>query len=421
MAVVPEIFMSKFLDKTVIDNGGKKVGRVSDILIDPESDLPRVVGFLVVTRNEKIWVPVDVVQVWVRQYLMLKVPKNKLTDFVENDQLLSLRRDLLDKQVIDLNGRKVVRINDLKFADVQGELRLVAVDIGFRGLLRRLGLSKFVHWWERRFGKEILNVLILWQDVARIEKEHTRIRLVTSVQKLAKLHPADLADIIEELNNQDRTSVMQTLALEVAAETLQEIEPDVQTEILEHLAGERASDILEAMPADEAADILGELTRERAEQLLNLMEQQEAAEVRKLLKYEEKTSGRLMSTDFLSFPENLTVEETIVQLRSLQPDADSIYYLYVVDTYGILKGVVSLRDLVVARADTLLASILGAEAIFVRDYEKQEKVAELMTKYDLLAIPVVDREHKLLGMININDVVDAVFLPYGKRKYSRGF
>ncbi|MCL6615345.1 MAG: PRC-barrel domain-containing protein, partial [Firmicutes bacterium] len=353
MAIAEEIFMSRLLGKTVVDPRGKRIGRLSDVLVN-EEELPRVVGLAMrAVDGRTVLVDWQEVHVWIRQYISLRHPREELALLPMDGPYLYLRRDLLDKQIVDLNGRKVVRINDLKLAAVQGELRLIAVDIGFRGLLRRLGLRRFVHWWERRV-RDLPDTLIRWQDVERIETGANRVKLSVPYQRLAKLHPADLADIIEDLNNRDRTAVLQALETDVAAEAFQEIEPEVQSAILEHMNGERASDLLETMPADEAAEILGELPDEKAEELLSLMEAEQANEVRELLEYEEGTAGRLMTREFLAFGQNLTVDETIARLREAKPDPDVAYYLYVIDDRGVLRGVVSLRDLVISPPATRL-------------------------------------------------------------------
>ncbi|MGE5530452.1 MAG: magnesium transporter, partial [Patescibacteria group bacterium] len=391
MAAIEEIFLSRILGKTVVDPKGKRIGKVIDLVTEID-ELPRVVGLEMLTRKgETLLVDWREVHVWIRQYISLRRRRKELSLLSAGNFRLHLRRDLLDKQIVDLNGRKVVRINDLKLATVQDELCLIAVDIGFRGLLRRLGLRGLVHWWDKRF-RDLPDTLIRWQDVERIETEANRVKLSVPYQRLAKLHPADLADIIEELNNRDRTAVMQALEKDVAAEALTEIEPEVQSAILEHLSGERASDLLETMPADEAAEILGELPDEKAEEILSLMEAEQANEVRELLEYEEGTAGRLMTTDVLSLAEQLTVEEAIDTLRRVKPDPDVAYYLYVVDQAGVLTGVVSLRDLVVSPPGTTLAAIMNRNVIAVRDLDDQAKVAEVITKYDLLAVPVIDEQ-----------------------------
>lgn len=420
VAIAEEFFFSRLLGKTVVDPRGKRIGRVTDLAVDTD-DLPRVIGLEIrTTHQEEMLLDWQEVHVWIRQYISVRRRRKELHPLLANGQRLFLRRDLLDKQIVDLHGRKVVRINDLKLATIHGDLRLVAVDIGFRGLLRRLGLRGLVHWWEKR-GRDLPDTLISWQDVERIETEANRVKLNVPYQRLAKLHPADLADIIEDLNNRERTAVLQALEMDVAAETFQEIEPEVQSAILEHMSGERASDLLETMPADEAAEILGELPDDRAEELLNLMEVDQANEVRELLEYEEGTAGRLMTTEYLAFPQNLTAEETIARLREAKPDPEVAYYLYVVDEGGILRGVVSLRDLVISPGATPLAEIMNPRVASVHDTDDQANVAEVITKYDLLAVPVIDEGGVLVGVVVINDLVDAVFLEKIRRKILRRF
>lgn len=420
VAIAEEFFFSRLLGKTVVDPRGKRIGRVTDLAVDTE-DLPRVIGLEIrTTHQEEMLLDWQEVHVWIRQYISVRRRRKELHPLLANGQRLFLRRDLLDKQIVDLHGRKVVRINDLKLATIHGDLRLVAVDIGFRGLLRRLGLRGLVHWWEKR-GRDLPDTLISWQDVERIETEANRVKLNVPYQRLAKLHPADLADIIEDLNNRERTAVLQALEMDVAAETFQEIEPEVQSAILEHMSGERASDLLETMPADEAAEILGELPDDRAEELLNLMEVDQANEVRELLEYEEGTAGRLMTTEYMAFPQNLTAEETIARLREAKPDPEVAYYLYVVDEGGILRGVVSLRDLVISPGATPLAEIMNPRVASVHDTDDQANVAEVITKYDLLAVPVIDEGGVLVGVVVINDLVDAVFLEKIRRKILRRF
>ena len=420
MAIADEIFFSRLLNKTIVDPKGKRIGKVMDLAVDG-SEIPRVIGLeMRATHGERLLVDWNEVNVWIRQYISVHHKRKELRTIQPETVRLYIRRDLLDKQIVDLNGRKVVRINDLKLAGIQEDLRLIAVDIGFRGLLRRMGMRWLIHLLEKRFHR-LTNTMIHWQDVERIETETNLVKLNVPYQKLAKLHPADLADIIEDLNNRDRAAVMQALETDFAAETLQEIEPEIQSAILEHLSGDRASDILEIMPADEAADILGELPDAKAEELLNLMETDQAQEVRELLEYDEDSAGRLMTTDFIAFTQHLTVEETIIKLREIQPDPDVAYYLYVIDEAGVLRGVVSLRDLVISQPGTRLETILKPNAMAVRDTDDHLKVAEIVTKYDLLAVPVIDENGILIGVVVINDLVDAVFLEKIRRKLSRRF
>lgn len=420
MSIVPEIHASRLLEKTVVDRLGKRLGKVTDILVEPGEEFPRVAGLEVTSKHgTRRQIPWSLIQVLVRQYFSLSVTKDEAgheAPLPEN--LLYLKRDLLDKQIVDLNGLKVRRINDIKLAEVAGALRLVAVEVGLRGLLRRLGLRRVVHFIEKLGAKPIPDFFISWGHVEPISDAPHQVKLAIPYERLSKLHPADLADILEALNRPERAAVLSALDVETAAETLQEMEPEAQADALEEMGGERASDILESMPADEAADILGELPEHRAQELLEQMEDEEAEDVRELLEYEEDTAGRLMTTEVLSFRETQTAAETIEALRALKPDPDSAYYLYVVDGEDHLLGVVSLRDLVVAEPEQPLWAFMDPHVIFVGEDADKNEVAEVMTKYDLVAVPVVDAEQKLEGLALIHDVVDDVYLAGRKRRHA---
>ncbi len=412
------IYLSDFLDHAILDNSGKEVGSVTDLLVNIGDDYPVISAVLVRDKQQERLVHWQDLRSMDRRFVFCKRLEPVPPDLPGENQLL-IKRDLLDHQIVDINGRKVVRINDLKLAEIHGLPRIVAVDVGLSGLLRRLGVERLVTSLLRKIRVQLKDELIVWDHVERIETGQTRVKLAVPYRKLSTLHPADLADIIEELGNAERRSVLTGLDVEVAAEAFQEIEPEVQAEILDNIDGEKASEILEAMPADEAAEILGELEEEQAEKLLSLMEEEDAAEVREILEYEEESAGRLMTTEYLSFNQSLTTEQTIVRLRELGPDSEGIFYLYVVDDEERLLGVVSLRDLVVSKPDTPLQSIMNPEVISVRDNVPHHEVTAVITKYDLLAVPVINEDRKLVGMVVINDAIDAMLLPKWKRKFER--
>jgi magnesium transporter len=420
MAFIEELFLSRILDKKVVDRKGKPVGKLGDLVADLSGDFPQVIGIEVADKQSGTrLIPIEEIQAWIRQYVALDCTRRETRELPPGDYI-HLRRDLLDQQIVDLNGRKVVRVNDLKLATIRGNLCLVAVDIGFRGALRRLGLRKLVHLWERRFPN-VPNALIKWQDVARISAEGQGIHLGLPYEKMSKLHPADLADILEDLNREDRQSILSAIDPDLAAETLEEMEPEMQAAVVEEMEGKKASDLLGAISSDVAADILGELSPDKAEELLGLMEEEDAKEVKELLGYEEDTAGGLMSKEFLAFSEDETAEDVLQKLRVLQPDAESIYYLYVTNQEGRLSGVISLRDLVVSDPKTPIGEVMNTHVFSVEADEDQEDVAEKMTKYTLMALPVVDKSGRLVGVISINDVVDAVYLEKVRKRMERPF
>lgn len=242
-------------------------------------------------------------------------------------------------------------------------------------------------------------------------------RLTLPHAKLALLHPADIADIVEEMTADERLAVFDQLDVETAAETMEEIEPEMQAAIVGELDEQRAADILEEMDPDEATDLLQDLTEERREELIELMDEEEGADVEELLAYPEESAGGIMTTDFLAFPRDLTAGQAIERLRELQPDPALVYYLYVVDSEGRLDGNVSLRDLVVAAPETPLTTIMNPNVLKVDAATNKEDVASLIAKYDLLALPVVDARRRLIGSVTVDDVVD-LMLPRGWKKRS---
>jgi CBS domain-containing protein len=277
------------------------------------------------------------------------------------------KKILLDKQIVYTRGYKVVRVNDVKFARINGDIRLVAVDIGFKGFLRRFGLDRLI---DGRLADNILT----WNYLEPLNLASPHIRLTISQEKLHNLHPADLADIVSDLDQHERSTLIRNLDDETVAEMLPDVDRDTQVHIMEHLDIDRAADILEEMAPDEAADILGEMASERSTELLSRMEPEEARDVRDLMCYDKGTAGALMTTEFISFARDLTAEETINQLRELAPDAEIIYYLYVIDERRQLAGVLSLRDLIIAQPQTRIEEIMHTRVITVNDVDDYQTV-----------------------------------------------
>ncbi|HEU5287799.1 MAG TPA: CBS domain-containing protein, partial [Candidatus Limnocylindria bacterium] len=321
------------------------------------------------------------------------------------------------KQIVDTHGAKVVRVNDLQLSEVDGQLRLVGADVGLRGLLRRVGAEAFAERFAGMAGRKLPRGIIPWHLVEPLEAPDAAVRVTVPRTKLALLHPADIADIVEEMAADERRQVFEQLDVETAAEALSEVEPEMQASIVSDLDEERAADILEEMAPDEAADLLQDLPEERREELVDLMQKEEAADVEELLTYDEESAGGIMTTDFVALAADLTAAQAIDKLRELQPDPELTYYLYVVDAQGRLDGVISLRDLVVAKPDQKLAAIMDPHVLKVEATTTKEDVASLIAKYDLLALPVVDARQKLLGAVTVDDVVE-IMLPRGWKKRS---
>ncbi|VBB05344.1 Hypothetical protein LUCI_0553 [Lucifera butyrica] len=407
--VLGEFFFSQLLGKPILDHAGRRIGRIKDMAVRWEGIYPQIIGVKYARKVHEL-IPVDQIVSCDQDGLQLtdEFSPRITVPLQENDIYIS--KWLLDKQIIDLKGSRMVRVNDITLSWLTQEGRprmvLVAVDIGVRGLFRRLGLEFLLYKYN--------NNLLGWQYIKPLESWNSSLQLIREKQQLSELHPADIADLIEEMDYKRRADFMDNLDSQQAIDALAEMDLDTQVEIIEQMDEHRASDILEEMPPDEAADILGELPAEKSEGLLKLMEADDAEEVRELMQYEEGTAGSLMTTEFIAFSTRLTAEEVINQLRELAPSAETIYYLYVTDDEEHLQGVLSLRELIVARPQTILQDIMHTKIVSVNHDDDYQRVADVINKYGLLAVPVVDEQQELLGIVTVDDVLDILLPERGK-------
>jgi len=344
-----------------------------------------------------------------------------INKFTQRPNELLLYADLQDKQIIDIDGRKVVRVNDLRLDDIDGRLHLVAVDVGPAGIARRLGVEGPFMTIARNLHLPNPERYIDWEDVDPVETSIASIRLRVPHQGIRELHPADLASIIDQLAPRDRAGILASLDDEAAADAIEEMEPDTQVEVLEDLPPERAADILEEMSPDDAADLVADLSHEARTEILELMERDEAAEVEELLGYPEDSAGGIMTTEFIAISAELTAADTIDRLRELEPDAETIYYLYVTDTDGRLVGVLSLRDLIVAQPESLVRDFMIPEPVAVGVLAPQDEVAQVVARYNLLAVPVVADDGRLEGIVTVDDAIDTVLPTAWKRRLPKLF
>ncbi|HLO35473.1 MAG TPA: CBS domain-containing protein, partial [Candidatus Deferrimicrobium sp.] len=305
--------------------------------------------------------------------------------------------------------------------DVEGQLHLVAVDVGASGLLRRLGMEGAYRILARNLNLPVPERYIDWEDVDPVETSIASVKLRVPHKGLAELHPADLASILDQLAPRDRAGILASLDDEAVADAMEEMEPDTQVEVLEDLAPERAADILEEMSPDDAADLVADLSETAREEILALMEQDEAAEVQELLGYPEDSAGGIMTTEVVAVPATLTAAQTIDRLRELEPDAETIYYVYVVDAGERLVGVLSLRDLIVAPPDARIEDVMIREPVAVDVLADQDEVAQVVARYNLLAVPVVDAAGRLEGIVTVDDAMDAILPTAWKKRLPKLF
>ncbi len=413
-----EIFVSDVHKKPVLDQTGEEIGRLKDIIVVVGEPFPAVTTLLVASGRDNYLIPWEQVNLFNKRVISINVLAKNISPASIAPTDILIYRDLLDKQIVDINGAKLVRVNDIELGDVKGKLCLVAADIGLRGLLRRLGVERRGEKLFSLFNYKLQHKLIAWHYVQTIEPKVSRLTLTVSGQKISSMHPADLADIISDVSQKERTAIFGSLDVDTAAEALHELEPHVQADIIDDMSKERASDILERMPPDEVADVLGDLPEAKAQELINLMEKEEAEDVQELMEHEDNTAGGLMTTEYLAFPPDMTVEEAIKELRLEAPNVETIYYLYIVDSNEHLNGVLSLKNLILAMPQTLLSDIMFTPVKTLPLDAGKNDVAEFISKYNLLAAPVVDENSFLRGIVTVDDVVDFL-LPTASRKKRR--
>lgn len=406
MLDVTTFYLSRVLARKVYAQSDEFIGKVKDILVEVESSKPQVIALKVKNgRKTELVDFADCKIIKIHNQYAFKCNKDYRIFQNSIENTMFLRTNVLDRQLVDIDGRKLVRVNDLRLATLASGTFVIAVDVGLEGLFRRLGVAKPIKVLLDLFKVTLPNKLILWDEVETVDFGHAGIKLSSPFSKLSTLHVSDIADIIEDMDSKMQVDVFASFDEEKAADVLEELETKAQIHVIESMTVEKAADVLEKMPADEVADILDELEDEKAEELLSEMENEASDDVRELLKYEDNEIGSLMTTDFISFNKNMTVQKTIEELRLLKPESDTIYYLYIVDEKERLVATISLRDIIVSSPETMLSEIMSEKPIYVMDTDDVRSIAEIISKYNLLAVPVVDKDRVMLGMIVIDDIV----------------
>jgi len=405
------LFLTELLGLKVYDLKRRRIGRVRDAALVPLVDPVRVDRYLL--GGGWAWLTVRHDQVASISLDGIYLRDEKLTPYHGDEYMLRMVRDLLDQQVIDAHGRKVVRVNDVTFEirheDGHDVLWVSEVDVGVRSILRRLFQGILPPRWIRKVQVFIPPNSIRWEFCNIVEPDpQRRLRLNISHQALENMHPADLADIVEELSPEDREAIFETIASDAAADALSEVEPDIQASILESLETSKAADIVEEMAPDEAADVLAELEEEKSAEILEQMETEPKAEVKELLEYDEDTAGGMMNTEYLALHANATVADAVAALKGQEDQLESLNTLLLVDDDQHLVGVVPLARLFVASPDTLLHDLAAERLLYAGVDEKQNRVTELFDKYNLLTLPVLDRQGKLAGVITADDIISVL-------------
>jgi magnesium transporter len=402
------LYLSELIGVRVFDLKGKLIGTLRDAALVPLIDPVRLDRYLVGAGPGWLSIRYDQIREITTEGIHLN--NESLTPYHSDEYMLRMVRDLLDQQIIDAHGRKVVRVNDVTFLRERENdhdvLHILEIDIGLRSILRRVLQGVVPPQLIRRMQSRIPMNSIRWEFCNILEADpQRRVRLNISNKLLENMHPADLADIVEELGHEDRQALFNAMDSESAAELLTEVEPDVQMRIIESLKAEKAAEILEEMEPSEAADLLNEMEEERSEEILGEMSPEEKEDVEELLEFSDDTAGGLMNTSFLTLPENATVADALAELKK---DAETIEYLhniFLVDEGGRLKCAVPIARLFFAPGSAQLKEYASDPLLCVPLEEKQDRIAEMFDRYNLLALPVIDRDQRVIGVITVDDIV----------------
>lgn len=408
------LFLTSIVDRPVEGKSGEVIGRLDDVIVRMGDDrYPPLSGLIVRDGRRRFFVPARLLQS-INGAARLTSSTVDLQPFSRRSGEVLLRRDVLDHQLIDITGRRIVRVNDVQLTRVEGAYRIVGVDISARALLRRLGPRSLAG---RIVGRQIID----WSDVQYLASA-APVQLKVSYDRLADLNPVDLARIVDALSFRESAEIVAALDEETAAETLEEVSDERVADLLEGMDQERAADILEEMTPAAAADVLEDLDDEVAEQLLARMEPEEAADVQVHLDYDEDSVGRIMTRDFVRVPADGNVGDALAAIRAMEEVPDPLLAVYVVapDDPDILIGLVRLRTLLLADPATPLADVMDEDLPAVSAEERAESAARVLAEYNLLAVPVLDENRHLLGIVTVDDAL-AVLLPEVWQRRARAF
>jgi len=402
------VALSELLGASVRDASGTVRGRVREIAVAPQDHPTRVAFLIVRTSSGERVVPASTLRAF-GPTVRAESEAAQWDAYAPSDGVLLLKRDLLDQQIIDVHGRKVVRVNDVEIdstpVNSHVELNVVAVDVGARGAIRRLAKGVVPSFTLRALLDRIPPRVIPWQYVDLLETDPSRrVKLKIAYEGLSKLHPADIADIVEDLPPAERESVFETIDEEVAAEALEEVDPKVQVSIVESLDSQRAADIVEEMDPDAAADLLGELPEDRSGQILKEMELKERQEVTQLLEFGERTAAGRMTTEFIAVPETAVVDDAIEALKRFEGSREALATIYLTGSGHRLVGSVPLVRIATSSPAVQLSELSEPYVACAPD-TPQDEVAALFDKYNLLTLAVVDQHDRLAGIITADDVI----------------
>ena len=414
-------FLSKLLGSPVRDVDDTPAGTVHDLVVTTAGHAyPRLTAIGIRRRGKTLYASWPDVTSFEESHTMLRVPRAELSARELQTDELHLSATFLDKQLVDTEGRKVIRVNDIQLLRMGADVHVVAVDISSSAILRRVGLGKV----SERLAKSRQNPrphLIDWKDVDVERTDDAAVRLAVPQTRLELLHPADIAELVHELSPEERAAVLDALEDDLAADTFEELHSSYQASLLLDLPDDKASEILSEMSPDDAADLLADLPDDRRAHFIAMMEKDDAEDMRELLSYPEHSAGGIMTTEYAWARLDDTAEEATQRLREQAEYVETVYYIYVVDRSEHLRGVFSLRDLLTTPPDKKVRDFMTANPVSVRTAASEEDVTEVIAKYNLLALPIVDEKGELHGIITIDDAIDLVLPLAWKKRLPRIF
>jgi magnesium transporter len=413
-------YLSKLLGSPVRDVADKAAGALHDLVVSSRQPYPQVTALAVRRRGKMVYAAWDAVTSFEESGTLLHIPRADMGERELRAGELLLSASFLDKQLVDTEGRKVIRVNDIQLLRTGQSVHVVAVDISSNAILRRVGLARV----GERLAKGRQNPkphLIDWRNVDLEQSDDSSVRLAVPRTKLELLHPADIADLVHELSPEERAAVLDALEDDLAADAFEELHPSYQASLLLDLPDDKASELLANMSPDDAADLLADLPEDRRQHFMAMLEKEDAEDLRELLSYPEHSAGGIMTTDFAWARPDMTAAEALNELRAQAEHVETIYYIYVLDRSEHLRGVFSLKDLLTTPPGKKVRDFMTENPIAVHTGAGEEEVTEVIAKYNLLALPVVDEKGELHGIITIDDAIDLVLPLAWKKRLPRIF
>lgn len=397
------IFLGEVLGNPIMDPSGRKGGILKDVLIDFGEIFPEVTSIIVKGKRDLFIIPWREVEMFNRRFAVSKTEMERWKKYEHSGMDVLVAKDLLDKQIVDINGAKVVRVNDVKLVEMKGKLFLVAAEIGVAGIMRRLSLEKLFRFLKITPSSR----LIPWYLFKPLEPKVSRLTLSVTNAMLKEIHPSDIADIVEDIPEDRRMWFIEHLPPEIIADVIEELEPIYQAGIIENLKSDKAREVIANLEPDKAADIISNLSDRVAKKLLSYMEKEDIKDVDRLLQHPRKTAGGLMTTDYIAFPPDMNVGEAIEKFKEAAKEIEAVYYIYVTEG-DELKGVLSLRELLLADREKKLSEIMTTNIKYCTPDMHYKEVGEILSTYNLICLPVIENG-KFIGVVTVDDILEIAF------------